>query len=61
MVENKSSVEVTPEMIEAGKRAYFEAMHQIDGYESVPTEGQMTLLVSCIFREMSALIPLSRR
>jgi hypothetical protein len=33
--------EITPEMIEAGKDAFLDVMHSIDGYELVPTSDQL--------------------
>jgi len=37
----RAVAEITPEMIEAGKDAFLDVMHSIDGYELVPTSDQL--------------------
>jgi hypothetical protein len=46
---------VTPEMIEAGREAYFRAVAEIDGIECAPTRDQSAYLVRQVFLAMSEL------
>jgi hypothetical protein len=51
--DQEDKIEITPQMIEAGCRAFFDSMHEIDGYDSVPTQDQSAFLVSSIYSAMS--------
>jgi hypothetical protein len=47
-----SEVEITPQMIEAGRAAFFDSMGKIDGYDSVPTKDQSAFVVKSVYCAM---------